>query len=61
MFRPLEPEESAENWRACRLYLRLWTIALTVPLILLLWYAGYAQGLLDACPPTPAITRNEGN
>lgn len=60
-FRPLSPEESAENWRACRRYLRRYFLALIVPGLALIWAAGYGQGLLDGardCFAAPA-TRNE--
>lgn len=61
MLRPLSDEEKAENWRACRRYLRRYFVAALVSLLALLWAAGYAKGLLDAgradCPP--AVSRNE--
>lgn len=62
MLRPLSDEEKAENWRACRRYLRRYFIALLIPALFLLWAAGYAKGLLDgAAQPAAPATRNEGN
>lgn len=60
-FRPLSPEESAENWRACRRYLRRYLLALIVPGLALLWFSGYATGILDAARDRPPATRNERN
>lgn len=58
--RPLSPEESAENWRACRRYLRRYFLLLLVPGLALIWCAGYGQGLLDgAADCLPYMTRNE--
>lgn len=61
-FRPLSPEESAENWRACRRYLRRYALALLVPLLALLWFSGYATGILDGSKDCPPVSnRNERN
>lgn len=56
MLRPLTPAEKAENWAACRKYLRRYFALLMLPLLALLWGAGYAQGLLagyrELCAPS---------
>lgn len=61
--RPLSDEEKAENWRACRRYLRRYFVALLIPFLAMLWGAGYAKGLLDAGAAycLPSANRNEGN
>lgn len=63
MLRPLSDDEKAENWRACRRYLRRYFIALLVPALALLWFAAYAKGLLDgsAADCVPLAARNERN
>lgn len=63
MLRPLSDDEKAENWRACRRYLRRYFIALLVPALALLWFTGYAKGLLDgsAADCVPPAARNERN
>lgn len=61
MLRPLSDEEKAENWRAVRRYLRRYFIALLIPALALLWFTGYAKGLLDATGACVPAARNEGN
>lgn len=61
MLRPLSDDEKAENWRACRRYLRRYFIALLVPALALLWFTGYAKGLLDAAGDCLPLVRNERN
>lgn len=55
MLRPLTPDEKAENWRACRKYLRRYFIASLIPALALIWGAGYGQGILagyrEVCGP----------
>lgn len=54
-----DPERAAQNWRDCARYLRRYFVLMLIPALALLWFAGYAQGLLTAdCPPV--ATRNEG-
>lgn len=55
MLRPLSEAERAANWRACRKAARRLFVLLLLPLLALIWGAGYGQGLLDgarACLPT---------
>lgn len=59
MLRPLSEEERAANWQACRRYLRRYFIAALLPLLAVLWAAGYAKGLLDGMAAQPAA-RIEG-
>lgn len=46
MLRPLSDDEKAANWAACRRMLRRYFIALLVPALALIWFAGYGYGLL---------------
>lgn len=58
MIRPLSPEESAENWRACLRYLRRYFALAMLPALAALWGAGYGQGIIEgtaACPPAHRI------
>ena len=61
MLRPLSDDEKAENWRAVRRYLRRYFIALLIPALALLWFAGYAKGLLDGSADCIPVARNERN
>jgi len=57
-----DPDFARNNWRDVRRYLRRYFVALIVPMLALIWFAGYGQGLLEGareCLPT--IARNEGN
>lgn len=56
-----DPERAAQNWRDCARYLRRYFIALLIPFLALLWFAGYAQGLLDAARDCVPSARNERN
>lgn len=55
MIRPLSAAEKAENWAACRKYLRRYFVACLVPVLALIWGAGYGQGILagyrEVCGP----------
>ena len=47
MIRPLSDEEKAENWRACRRYIRRLLILPVLVAIAFVWLAGYGQGLME--------------
>lgn len=59
MLRPLSDAEKAENWAACRRYLRRYFVAALLPLLALIWGAGYGQGLLDGAAHCLPMTRKE--
>lgn len=59
MLRPLEPAEIATNWQAARAALRRWFILAMLPLLGLLWAAGYVQGLIEGGRDCLSLTRNK--
>lgn len=59
MIRPLTESEIAANWAATRKALRRWFILLMLPLLALLWAAGYVQGLIEGGRDCLSITRNK--
>lgn len=63
MLRPLSDDEKAANWATVRRGLRLYFVALLIPALALLWFAGYGYGLLTAsrqdCPETISKESNQ--
>lgn len=59
MLRPLSDDEKAANWKTVRRGLRLYFVALLIPALALLWFAGYGYGLLTASRYCPEVTTNK--
>lgn len=58
-----DPDWSRQNWAYCRRVARRYFWAAMLPLLALLWFAGYGYGLLTACPISPETmsTRSRNN
>lgn len=57
LFEKPTPDDTRENWRKVRAMLRVYRLALFLPLLALalalIWGSGYASGLLAKCAPVP--------
>lgn len=51
-----DPERAAQNWRDCARLLRRYVLLALIPGLALLWFTGYATGLLEGYE---RATRNE--